>query len=109
MLEQVPIDELKPGMYVTQVLEQSGNLQIRSKGVVKSQSIIQTLKNKGILLLEVDLTKSKHFNDNSAGDINANTVEQAETSESVSASKPKPVGKDSISEASELYENALSI
>ena len=109
MLEQVPIDELKPGMYVTQVLEQSGNLQIRSKGVVKSQSIIQTLKNKGILLLEVDLTKSKHLNDNSAGDINANTVEQAETSESVSASKPKPVGKDSINEASELYENALSI
>ena len=59
MLEQVPINELKPGMYVTQVLEQSGSLHMRSQGIVKSQGIVDTLKKKGILLLEVDIAKSK--------------------------------------------------
>ena len=34
MLKAVPIDELKPGMYVNQVLEQSGALKMRSKGIV---------------------------------------------------------------------------
>ena len=60
MLEQVPIDELQPGMYVNQVLEQTGSLRMRSKGIVKTQAIIDSLKSKGILRVEVDLTKSKH-------------------------------------------------
>jgi len=59
MLEQVPIDDLQPGMYVNQVLEQTGSLKMRSKGIVKTQAIIDSLKSKGILSVEVDLAKSK--------------------------------------------------
>jgi len=42
MLEQVPIDDLQPGMYVNQVLEQTGSLKMRSKGIVKTQAIIDS-------------------------------------------------------------------
>ncbi|WP_232368967.1 DUF3391 domain-containing protein [Alteromonas sp. BL110] len=59
MLEQVPIDDLQPGMYVNQVLEQTGSLKMRSKGIVKTQAIIDSLRAKGILTVEVDLAKSK--------------------------------------------------
>jgi HD-GYP domain-containing protein (c-di-GMP phosphodiesterase class II) len=110
MLEQVSIDELKQGMYVTQVLEQSGALHMRSEGVVKSQSIVDTLKKKGILLLEVDMAKSKHHlvKDH----LVKNTVPaKCKANESVesAAAKPKPLNNASINEANDFYENALSI
>ena len=40
MLEQVPIDDLQPGMYVNQVLEQTGSLKMRSKGIVKPKPLL---------------------------------------------------------------------
>ena len=52
MLKQVPIDDLQPGMYVNQVLEQTGSLKMRSKGIVKTQAIIDSLNSKGILVLD---------------------------------------------------------
>ncbi|MBJ2128067.1 HD-GYP domain-containing protein [Alteromonas sp. IB21] len=101
MLEQVPIDELQPGMYVNQVLEQTGSLRMRSKGIVKTQAIIDSLKSKGILRVEVDLTKSKHST-------KENKPEQPVESE-VPKPKAKPVGRDSINQANDLYSSALSI
>ena len=100
MLEQVPIDDLQPGMYVNQVLEQTGTLKMRSKGVVKTQAIIDSLKAKGILTVEVDLTKSKL----------PQTAEPVETTaQDVKKAPVKTVGRDSINEASDLYNNALTI
>lgn len=113
MLEQVPIDELRPGMYVTQVLQQSGSLHMRSQGIVKSQSIVDTLKKKGILLLEVDIAKSKHHhNEQTRVDALANEEQTPANEPSASESKtakPKPLDNASINEAHDLYENALSI
>ncbi|WP_334063354.1 HD-GYP domain-containing protein [Alteromonas genovensis] len=110
MLEQVSIDELKQGMYVTQVLEQSGTLHMRSEGVVKSQSIVDALKKKGILLLEVDMAKSKHHlvKDHL---VKENEPDNSVANESVesAAAKPKPLNNASINEANDLYEDALSI
>ena len=100
MLEQVPIDDLQPGMYVNQVLEQTGTLKMRSKGVVKTQAIIDSLKAKGILTVEVDLTKSKF----------PQTAEPVETTaQDVKKAPVKAVGRDSVNEASDLYNNALTI
>ena len=100
MLEQVPIDDLQPGMYVNQVLEQTGTLKMRSKGVVKTQAIIDSLKAKGILTVEVDLTKSKL----------PQTADPVETTaQDVKKAPVKAVGRDSINEASDLYNNALTI
>lgn len=105
MLEQVQIDDLLPGMYVNQVLEQTGSLKMRSKGIVKTQRIIDSLKAKGILLVEVDLSKSK------LETTPANQTEvQAEDSKHDSVpEKTKPMGRDAINEASDLYENAVNI
>jgi HD-GYP domain-containing protein (c-di-GMP phosphodiesterase class II) len=109
MLEQVPIDELKPGMYVTQVLKQTGTLHMRSQGIVKSQSIVDTLKKKGILLLEVDIAKSKHRrNEDSQGDNSAVDEDEASANAPI-APKSKPLNNASINDANDLYENALSI
>ena len=103
MLEQVPIDDLQPGMYVNQVLEQTGSLKMRSKGIVKTQAIIDNLKSKGILSVEVDLAKSKLPEP-------AVPPEPAKEKEP-EVTKPvvKPVGRDSINEANELYSSAIAI
>lgn len=100
MLKQVPIDDLQPGMYVNQVLEQTGSLKMRSKGIVKPQAIIDSLNSKGILVVEVDLAKSK-----------LPKAEKAPVEPETAPEKPtvKPVGRDSINEANDLYDSALSI
>lgn len=112
MLERVPIDELLPGMYVNQVLEQKGALKMRSKGLVKTQNIIDTLKVKGILVVEVDMSKSKLPKQEA-------TIAPTPDNETVEKSKeavkeqpkraPKPVGRESINQANDLYESAVNI
>ncbi|BFT29395.1 HD-GYP domain-containing protein [Alteromonas sp. D210916BOD_24] len=104
MLEQVPIDDLQPGMYVNQVLEQKGSLKMRSKGIVKTQAIIDSLKAKGILLLEIDMAKSK-LPKAKAPPSDPETNNDKVTTQAIA----KPVGRDSINEASELYESAVAI
>ncbi len=59
MLKAISIDELVPGMYVNDVLMQSGTLKVKSRGLVKSSSTIALLRDKGIQTLEIDFSKSK--------------------------------------------------
>ena len=59
MLKAVSIKELKPGMYVDSVTKQRGRMQVKSKGIVKDDAAINALKEKGVLILSVDLSKSK--------------------------------------------------
>ncbi|MCV2884814.1 HD-GYP domain-containing protein [Aestuariibacter sp. AA17] len=59
MLKPVSIHDLTPGMYVNGVLEQKGDLKVKSKGLVKTQQTINGLKDKGVLMVEVDYAKSK--------------------------------------------------
>jgi HD-GYP domain-containing protein (c-di-GMP phosphodiesterase class II) len=58
MIQAVPINELKPGMYINQVLAQSGTVRMRSKGIVKTQSAIDELHSLGVRIVEVDMKKS---------------------------------------------------
>ncbi len=58
MFQNKTIDELLPGMYVDSVLEQSGHLKIKSKGLVGSNDTIKALKSKGVLKLKIDVRKS---------------------------------------------------
>ena len=64
MLKAVSIENLKPGMYVNNVLKQKGQMKIKSKGVVKDGSAISTLQSKGVLEVEVDYSKSNLQEDN---------------------------------------------
>lgn len=108
MLERVPIDELQPGMYVNQVLEQKGALKMRSKGLVKTQNIIDTLKVKGILVVEVDMSKSKLPKQEPI--IETTPVEEPEeTTKEQTKKVSTPVGREAINDANDLYESAVNI
>lgn len=99
MLKHIAIDELQPGMFVSQVVEQSGSLRMRSKGLVKTQSAIDALKMKGILVVEIDTEKSN--------------TPSPKKSESRSEKPVKPAAPPSHSEAlhkaNDLYDQAISI
>lgn len=97
MLKNVTIDELIPGMYVNQVLEQTGQLRVRSSGVVKSPVSIGKLKEMGITLVEVDYARSQ-------------LPEAAIVSEQVPAPSPATQSNsDALNAASVLYEEAVSL
>ena len=59
MIKTISISELAVGMYAESVVKQKGNVRIKSKGLIKSRSILDALKNKGILAVKVDFGKSK--------------------------------------------------
>ncbi|GGW72716.1 HD-GYP domain-containing protein [Alteromonas halophila] len=103
MLKQVSIDELVPGMYVSQVLEQTGQLRMRSKGLVKSASVIESLKAKGILTVEIDLDKSRLPEQKSAP-APEDTIEDTKPSP-----QPHRSNQEKFSQANDLYEQAVSI
>jgi len=102
MLKVIDIGELRPGMFVNQVTEQQGLLKIKSKGIVKTESAIEVLKNKGILQLEIDLSKSKFPQAES---------QQEEQPAHMEPEKNKPVKSDSesLNTANDLYQQAKGI
>ncbi|MEC8231462.1 MAG: DUF3391 domain-containing protein, partial [Pseudomonadota bacterium] len=66
MLQKITIDQLKPGMFVHQIVEQKGKLSITNQGRVTSDAIINTLKKRGVKTLVIDTDKA--FNSNSNAD-----------------------------------------
>ncbi|MDP5030226.1 MAG: DUF3391 domain-containing protein [Paraglaciecola sp.] len=58
MLKIIEISELQTGMFVTRVVKQKGKLRLTSSGTVKREEEITRLQEKGILELEIDLSKS---------------------------------------------------
>ncbi|WJG09415.1 HD-GYP domain-containing protein [Aliiglaciecola sp. LCG003] len=58
MIKEISIDELKPGMYVQGIVEQRGNLKIKSQGKVTKRAIVSQLRKQGILRLLVDTDKA---------------------------------------------------
>nr|WP_241664422.1 general secretion pathway protein GspB [Ningiella ruwaisensis] len=52
------VSELKPGMMVTQVLEQNGPVKIRRVGMIKSEAMVKGLTEMGVLRVEVDDAQS---------------------------------------------------
>lgn len=81
MIKSISISELAIGMYVENVVKQKGSVRIKSKGLIKTQSILDTLKAKGILEIEVNLSKSKGIESTPPG---AKAVEQLDVSEPAS-------------------------
>ena len=58
MLKQLKVDELTPGMMVTQVIEQHGPVKIRKVGFIRSNDMIRGLTEMGVTLVEVDIGQS---------------------------------------------------
>lgn len=53
-MKSINIKELQPGMFVVSVLEQTGSVQVKTQGWVKTQKSIDKLATAGILTVEVD-------------------------------------------------------
>ncbi|MFC4701928.1 general secretion pathway protein GspB [Glaciecola siphonariae] len=91
MLKQVATEALKPGMMITQVIEQRGPVKIRRVGMVRSEAMIKGLKEMGVMLVEVDEAQSLEIEgfetDNSGPD---NSLPD-KTTQSAAPAKPDAV------------------
>lgn len=103
MLKAVSIEDLKPGMYVNNVLKQKGTMKIKSKGLVKDAAAISNLQGRGVLELEVDYSKSKLPLDFTG------ESEAAEELKKPATKKPVKSLSDQMSEAQSLHEQAKTI
>ncbi|MGS2719861.1 HD-GYP domain-containing protein [Paraglaciecola aestuariivivens] len=68
MLQLIDIDAIQPGMYVVKVTKQTGQFTLKQAGKVKRPQDIQLLATKGILQVQVDLSKSDHLQENQQQD-----------------------------------------
>ncbi|WP_083496508.1 HD-GYP domain-containing protein [Pseudoalteromonas phenolica] len=66
-MKSISIKELQPGMFVVSVLEQTGSVQVKTQGWVKTQTSIDKLASAGILKVEVDPDKMLDLSNNEHG------------------------------------------
>lgn len=103
MLQQIDITDLKPGMFVNRILEQSGQLKMKTKGLVSSDKSIEALVAKGVLRLEIDTTRGDAVEEDIPEKV---PPKNAETE----VEKPDVLSdSDQIEAATKLYDDALVI
>lgn len=56
-LKVITIEELEPGMFVHEILEQDGKLLVKNKGRVTKSAVVTTLKKRGVKKLVIDTSK----------------------------------------------------
>jgi hypothetical protein len=61
MLQLINIDAVLPGMYIINVTKQVGKINVTTAGKVGDQQYIADLVDKGILQVQVDMSKSTHI------------------------------------------------
>lgn len=107
MLQRIAIDELSPGMYVNRVLDETGKVKIRSKGIVRNDAVIAQLKQKGVQFVEIDTDKG---NAPAARESSPPiSVAPAELSTKVADTANAPLSSDSLKEADQLFQKAMAI
>ena len=103
MLQEYPITDLKPGMFVDEVIEQSGQLKVKSKGMVRTEKAIASLAGQGVLKVIVDLSKSKIDTP-----VVSKQVSENATTSANAATKTTSFEQE-ISHASSLYQEAKDL
>jgi putative nucleotidyltransferase with HDIG domain len=103
-LKVLSIAELQPGMYVVSVHKQKGSVEIKTQGWARTEAVIEQLKNKGVLELVVDLSKT----------LEQPKVEAAALSEPVSAAssgrtREKVSFEQELGQANILYQQAKGL
>lgn len=79
MLKVIPLSELQVGMYVERVVKQSGNVTVKSRGLIKTPKLLEVLAQKGIQVVEVNFEKSNIDTTASAVDEPSNATESSHT------------------------------
>lgn len=111
MRQELTIEQLKPGMYVDEVTQQSGELQIKSKGIIKTEDAINLLEKKGVQRLVVDWDKSLIDNpDNESHSAEEFTDKESAPEATNSTRETNNTSFDQeIHKAVSLYDQALSL
>lgn len=102
MYKIYPVDDLKPGMFVNQVTRQTGQLKIKTQGLVKDHGLIHKLKARGILEVEVDLSRSII-----SDELTMDSPMEEESPEELE--KPQASEGETLNESHRLYEQAKSV
>ncbi|WP_421297734.1 HD-GYP domain-containing protein, partial [Aeromonas sp. 700722] len=75
----IPVNQLKPGMYVIAIASQTGGMEIAQMGLVTSVAQIANLVRQGVLTVRIDLARSKLGSAESdavtSPDLNANSAQ----------------------------------
>jgi HD-GYP domain-containing protein (c-di-GMP phosphodiesterase class II) len=70
MQQLINIDAILPGMFIVKVTKQSGKITVSTAGKINDLQYIANLVDKGILQVQIDLTKSTHLDtDDSLDDL----------------------------------------
>ncbi|APD91588.1 metal-dependent phosphohydrolase [Alteromonas mediterranea] len=106
MIKKIKIDQLTPGMFVHQILEQDGALTVKSQGRVTSADVVKTLKKRGVKTLAIDT--DKNFD---AGESAQEAVPEATQSAQIkNNAKPKKVTlTNELNRASKLHVQGKAI
>ena len=108
-MKSISIEELQPGMFVVSVLEQTGSVQVKTQGWVKTQTSINKLASAGILRVEVDPDKMLDLSNNKH-DITApdSDIQNAPEQEKDPWHKSTAISAE-INQAMKLVEEAKSL
>lgn len=107
MLKKITIDQLEPGMFVHQIVEQKGTLSVKSQGRVTSTAIVDTLKKRGVKALTIDTEKA--FNPNNESDAECTALQDPQL-EAVDNKKIKRVALGAeLTRAAKLHEQGKAI
>ncbi|CAB9495996.1 HD-GYP domain-containing protein [Alteromonas macleodii] len=105
MIKKITIDQLIPGMFVHQILEQKGTLTVKSQGRVISNDVVNVLKKQGVKTLAIDTEKAFDPSNNSTsstGNSKPNNSNKAEKAKKVSL-------ENELTRASKLHEQGKAI
>ena len=106
MIKKITIDQLVPGMFVHQILEQKGALTVTSQGRVTSDDVVKTLRKRGVKTLAIDTDKAFNVEQPSS----SATVEKHQNSPSDQPVKSKKVSlENELVRAAKLHEQGKAI
>lgn len=115
MKKTIPIKELKIGMYVSGIAKSERNLVVKSQGMIKNPATIETLKQNGILELEIDISRSKiHVAEGVDTSDQVKTDSNSQNAQTNAISRPQKAinfeeQKEAIAKADRLYTQARTI
>ncbi|MBZ6065134.1 HD-GYP domain-containing protein [Aeromonas schubertii] len=90
----LPVSTLRPGMYVVEIVRQSGSKAISSRGFVRTPHQITALINSGVLEVTVDLSRSRLEEQNPLPAENEATTERNERSREAGALRIRRLYKE---------------
>ena len=107
MIKKITIDQLMPGMFVHQILEQKGTLTVKSQGKVTSTDVVNALKKRGVKTLAIDTDKSFDVSENLPS-ASSDSAENKPSEKTLPAIKTVSLEKE-LTRASKLHQQGKDI